>query len=285
MTPPLEKCVWCERADFTEEHIIGRQFAKALRIPYPVQSHWGDFILPGNTGEITLRDRVCVACNTNWMRKLDNRIMKFMRPTIQDERRVQLKQGSQTALAMWATKIALLLRLRAHDLVLIHPELAEASRGGGYVPDDNLQAITRCKSRPPNRTKVWIGSVHPQQDLPKFVHCGGNLGVFDDAQSSGLVLPAPRGYFELFGLGRLVFYVSGWEIAYDGPAPDIDPQLVVGPRAMRRLWPNAEQVVEWPPPQRLSTNDLERMVNMPADWRKAPQRGGRRVGPPKPPQP
>jgi hypothetical protein len=275
VTPPLGKCVWCDGIDFTEEHIIGRQFAKALGIRYPVESHWGDFILPNNASEITLRDRVCKTCNLNWMRKLDNRIMKFMRPSIHHEERTQLNQRKQAALATWATKVALLLQLRTHDLVVAHPELYES--GFGYVPDDNLAAIRRCKSRPPERTRVWLGAVHSHDVLPKFAHCGGGLAAFEDSeQHNGLALPVRHGYFELFVLGRLVFYLTGWEIAYDKEMPDINPQAIVGGRAMRRIWPTSEQVTEWPPQQRLGTNDLERMVNMPADWSQSPQ-GRRRL--------
>ncbi len=101
--------MWCERKDFTREHIIGHQVAKALDVTPPVKSYWGDFVMPGDKGEVYIDDRVCDTCNRNWMRKLDNKVMQFMRPSIRHEARVQIEAGQQELLAMWATKVALLL--------------------------------------------------------------------------------------------------------------------------------------------------------------------------------
>jgi hypothetical protein len=279
VTPPFGKCVWCERGDFTIEHVIGRQFAKAMQVPYPVRSYWGDFELPGDTGEIVLKDRVCDTCNRNWMRKLDDRMMKFMRPAIAQAERVQLDLRKQEILAMWAVKIALLLRLRAHDQVLAHPELAESAHSN-FIPDDNFDAIERSKRKPPKRTTVWIGAVDPRDRLPKFIHCGGSFSTFETRPPGQIATPVERGYFELFGLNRVIFYVTGWEIAYQGTPPNIDPKTQIGRGTMQRVWPNTEQTIQWPPQRALRTEHLEGIVKMPADWGGPPQARRRLVSTP-----
>jgi hypothetical protein len=277
VAPPFGKCVWCERDDFTVEHIIGQQFTKALGVPFPATLYWGNYALPGNA-EIALEDRVCDTCNRNWMRKLDNRVMQFMRPTVHREARVQLNLRKQETLAMWAAKVALLLILRRHDLQLKHPELS--AMGSPFAPDDNFAAIERSKRRPPKHTRVWLASLDPRERMPKFIATSGsfsNLEAESYGQTQQLV---PHGYFVVFGLGRLIVYINGWETAYTGPRQDDRPELVLGATAVRRIWPSTERTVEWPPPAHVVTNDLERLVQVPADWRGPPQLRRRLVEPP-----
>lgn len=282
MAPPFGKCVWCERDDFTVEHIIGHQFTKALGIPFPATSHWGDYVLPG-PAEVALEDRVCDTCNRNWMRKLDNRVMQFMRPAFQREARVQLNLRKQETLAMWATKVALLMLLRRHDLALKYPELAAMSTG--FVPADNFAAVERSKRRPPGNTHIWLAALDPRERLPEFVSTSGSFSNFE-AEAVGRVFePVPRGYFVLLGLGRVVVYVNGWEMDYTGPRPDDRPESVLGRGATRRIWPSAERMAEWPPPARVVTKHLEELVAVPADWRRPPQLRRRLVDPPEPAKP
>lgn len=284
MSPPFGKCIWCERTDFTDEHVIGQQFTKLLGIDFPIKSYWGDATIPGN-GEVVLKDRVCDTCNKNWMRKLDNKMIKAMRPAIRAGGRVQLNERQQEIVAMWATKVALLLALRLQDLALQHPELLVDMGDAVTVPDDNLAAVERDKKRPPKGTRVWIGATDPRDHSPKFMSCPGSFAIFEAETPGGLALPVPHGYFVLFGLGRLVVYLSGCESPYAPNPPDYSPVSVVGRNALRQIWPSAERVAEWPPPKLLLRQDLEGIVQMPADWPASPQGWRRLESPPKPPQP
>jgi hypothetical protein len=281
--PPFGTCVWCERDHFAVEHIIGVQFAKALGIRYPVAQKWGFQPLPGKLAEISLENRVCLTCNQNWMRKLDNRVMQFLKPTIQHETPVELNLRKQETLAVWATKVALLLLLRQHDLTLAHPALNELVGASTYVPGDNFEAMRKSKRRPPEHTRVWMGAVSPGEWVPGFIYTSGTIVSHDVTRSSRIGTRVRHGYYTLFGLRRLIFYVTGYRA--DAPYAT-DPEasrraeLFVDRPKVRRLWPSTERVLRWPPPDHLSTEDLERLVSVPATWRRPPQGRGGLVAPP-----
>lgn len=263
MPPARGQCVWCDSTDLTVEHVIGGQITKALAIPYPAETYWGRFKLPGTAGEITLRDRVCRTCNENWMRKLDNQMMRLLKPTIHHGAPVRLNEKEQTIVAMWATKVALLLQLRALDLIDDYPELAQF--GSGYVPDDHLAIIRKTKSRPPKRTRVWLGAIDPRENLPKFMHGCAAFGRFEAVGSSQIVTPVDHGYHTLIGLSELLVVVAGWDANDAGEIVEYDAATLSNPRAVGRIWPHAERVVGWPPSERLRARDLDILVQSPAE--------------------
>jgi hypothetical protein len=107
--PPPGKCVWgCDSGQpLDREHIIAKHVAAALDVPYPVPMSWGDLrratgerIERGqreeNALEIVLPDRVCKGCNGGWMKKLDDRMLRFMWPTFRHEARVRLNRRSKS---------------------------------------------------------------------------------------------------------------------------------------------------------------------------------------------
>jgi hypothetical protein len=279
VTPPFGKCVWCERTDFTEEHIIGRQFAKAVEISYPAPFFAGRFELPEHQG-IVLNDRVCDTCNRNWMRKLDNKAMAAIGAALgPHETRIHLKEAQQRWVSMWATKVALLLQLQTIDLQARHPELAEIG-DKAWVPDESFVAIEKDKRRPPDGTKVWIGALDSAHPLK--ANYRERVGSFDawEKTPSGLMLPQRRGYLVLFNLRRFVVYVNGF-VATPDP-PDLTP--LVGRKALRRIWPISERVAEWPPPQALGEGDLNQLTSSEAQITPPPEGWRRLVGPPKAPK-
>jgi hypothetical protein len=261
--PPLGKCVWDCGSDspFNEEHIIGRQFAKALGMPFPVPVSWGD--IRRTTGEqiqhgeqledelgITLKHRVCERCNGKWMKRLDDLTARFMRPALRHEQRVRLNDKQQLTLSRWANKVGLLLAIWFHD----QPKDARSHRKGrNYVPADNFARLYRSSGLP-HRTRVWFGAVDPTLPIRECFVTTDSIST-----ESG-----PVGYYTAFRLKRLLFVVSGLALGYDGPVEDWpNPQLLAGDRhSMTRLWPIRERVVEWPPPARLTTDDLDKIVKL-----------------------
>lgn len=125
--PSLGECIWCGKTEMTEEHVIDQQFAKALGVPYPVSSFWGDARLPGDTGEVKLEDRVCRTCNQNWMKKLDDQTIRFLRPALKSLGTIEMDLKQQRTFARWATKVALLLEIRAHDMTVKDPDTGRAA--------------------------------------------------------------------------------------------------------------------------------------------------------------
>ncbi len=66
----------------TAEHIVGQQVVKALGITGATVTRWGAHREENPQFEMVLPNRVCQECNGKWMRKLDNRMMHFMRATL-----------------------------------------------------------------------------------------------------------------------------------------------------------------------------------------------------------
>jgi hypothetical protein len=272
--PPFEKCVWCDRTDFNVEHIIGQQVAKAMGVDYPVttfrrvggQTHQEE----DASGEIALEGRVCQTCNGNWMRRLDNKMMKFMYGPIRHGARVQLKQREQAILGFWATKVALLLALWQHDEAHRYPQPWAPIP---FVPEDNLAFVSK-HHKPPTRTRVWIADLqHPGRIVNYFICMSAAI--------PGLVDAPDYGYYVVFNLGRVFFWVSGRELAHEGGIIDDNPEPIV-PGAMRRIWPNAEQVAEWPPARTLMLDELPRLLEPPAARVDPPEGRGDPVESPEP---
>ena len=265
MTPPAGKCVWgCDSGKpLNEEHIIAKQVAKALDIPFPMAIEQGavqrttglEVVTAVNTTtrlEITIKNRVCERCNGQWMNKLDRRMLGFLCGALRHGQRVQLADTKQQILAHWATKVALLIALWFHD----NP--AETPLGSSAVPDDNFLSVGK-HMRPPDRTRVWIGDLGDTAGDGDFLMSADPIywGRPDERK------PQECGYSVTFSLRRMAFFVAGWDLSFHTPHPDWpNPETAVGARAMRRIWPMRERVVEWPPPQKMPADGLNRLMRI-----------------------
>lgn len=264
MIPLAGQCVWgCESGQpFNREHIIGKQFAKAIGMPFPVPISWGEIeratgtdVEHGQAVEdelaICTDDRVCTRCNGQWMKKLDDRAVKVMRPALRANERVRLDQKQQLTVARWATKVGLLLALWFHD----QPTSPQSQRKSPvYVPADNFHRLYANSTSVPENTCVWFGAVDPAIPITEcFIAAEGV-----SSRASG----EPAGYYSIFRLRRVIFFVCGFSFQHKvPPAESINPAACMrDPRAMRRLWPVREAIVEWPPPAYLQADDHARLV-------------------------
>ena len=250
---------------FNREHIIAKHVAKALGMPFPVPMSWGD--IERSTGRqidhgerledelaITLDDRVCQRCNSGWMKKVDDRMLRFMWGTLRDANRVQLDAKMQSVLALWANKVGLLLALWLHDQPLTDPEITGV--GKSYAPADNFLALFKHQ-KPPERTRIWIGAVADTAAVREVGVRASQIRASQDGITSFRC-----GYYVLFHLKRLVFFVSGWDLDIPEILDWPNPEHILGDRrAMRRIAPLRERVVEWPPPARLEPDDLNKLVS------------------------
>ena len=264
MTPQAGECVWdCgSNQPFNREHIIGRQFAKAIGMPFPVPITWGE--IERSTGRdfkhgqalekelaICTDDRVCQRCNGQWMKKLDDRTVKAMRPALRANERVHLNQQKQLTVSRWATKVGLLLALWFHDQPLAPNSQLKAPI---YVPADNFSRLYSRSTSLPENTTVWFAAVDPTVPISECFIMASSIG----RRPSG----EPAGYYSIFRLRRVLFFVCGFSLDYKVlPAESLNPAACTrDQRAMRRLWPTREAVVEWPPPAYLDTEDHARLV-------------------------
>lgn len=269
MIPPAGECVWgCESGQpFNREHIIGKQFAKAIGMPFPVSVSWGELHrvtsehLPhGESVEkelgVVLDDRVCERCNKQWMKRLDDRTIKFLRPALDSEASIAIALKQQLDLARWATKVALLLALWFHD----QPRVRDgAVVEPNYVPADNFTRLYRDTAGLPKHTHVWIGAVAP------WVPVSECMVTSEGIQSQ----EGKVGYYTTFRLQRMIFFVLGVSTAYAHPLDMwLDAERLVGqPETMTRIWPMLEPVIHWPPPHRLDADALTRLVQPKPDRR------------------
>jgi hypothetical protein len=263
---PSEKCVYdCgSTAPFNREHIIAKQVAEAMGMEFPVPVRWGAYRLVdgesiehGETEEdelgIVLENRVCLRCNANWMKKADDRMLGFMRPALAETGPVELIKSRQEILAVWATKVGQLLALWFHD----NPQLPDGT-GEAFVPPNNLARLY-ARIRPPERTRVWVGSVEDSAGLPSEVDAKPKT-IRVQLTEGGPALPV--GYVTQLRLRRLVFLVSGWDLDFPADVPDFpNPGSVLGnPAAMIPIWPIESETFPWPPERRLSPEDLDRLL-------------------------
>ncbi len=266
MIPPSGTCVWgCESGQpFNREHIIGRQFAKALGVRLPIEMRWGDIqrgtqrsirtgVRTENELAVYLDNRVCARCNGKWMKRLDDRTTNLLRPALEHEQPVALNPKKQLLVARWATKVGLLLALWLHDQPLTDPEIRQI--GHSYAPADNFTSLYANQHGLPDRTRVWIGALHLSVPAAEcFVAANqieSNIG--------------PTGYYAVFCLKRLVFFVTGLELAYSGETIDgwPDPREVIrDPRALAPIWPRSETTLTWPQAPRLVVGDLAAVVEL-----------------------
>jgi hypothetical protein len=259
--PPTGTCVFrCGSGKpLNEEHIIGQQVAAAMDLDYPIPMSWGHmkhatldrFEVGGREDEkleVTLRSRVCEGCNGGWMRKLDESMIEFMRPTLGNHAPVELTESKQRVLARWATKVALLLAVWMHD----EPQLAMQPQM--WVPPDNFPALHKHHGCP-KHTRVWMAAM---ADIPvsELFVTGRRIAVQD----------GPTGYWVMFKLKRLVFYVTGVEVGYRGPIPDRNPDRFVTSGALVPIWKQASHTARWPPSAQLSPGGAGGVVQGAEEW-------------------
>jgi|GEM_PF-6191976 hypothetical protein len=255
MLEPSTECIWgCGRSNFNQEHIVGKQFAKALDLPYPLAMRWADYWrMEHKLLEVVINDRVCTGCNGKWMKKLDDRVRAFMGPSITEGASVDISSANQLLLARWAIKVALLLMLWVHDECAKHPELLAATQaqepgrtGEPYVPVDDFLSVYK-RQRPPDGVLIWIGGA--SDEIPEFFSSVSAL--LRPAEPS----PERFGYYAMFALRHLVVYViAGIQDPNNGLA-GFNP-ATLAPGKLVPIWPRSTDPVHWPPAQNMTAADV-----------------------------
>jgi hypothetical protein len=162
-------------------------------------------------------------------------MIEFMYPALNRHEEIALTETQQRMLARWAAKAALLLGVWMHD----EPLLA-ASPHQMWVPPDNFPLL-HTHHGCPQHTRVWMAAM---ADIP-----------VSDVFATGrriTVQSGPIGYWVMFKLKRLVFYVSGVEVGYDGPGPDRTPDPFVSSGHLIPIWEPISHTARWPPHAQLS---------------------------------
>ena len=261
MLPAFGTCVWdCGRRDFNREHIVGLQIAKLLDTTPPVTIAWNNYAKTGEVIEVVLPNRVCKGCNENWMRKLDRRMVAFMKDAIRDDAPVVLNEKRQLTLAHWAVKVALLFLLHMNDE---KPAQARSSEYElFYAPADNFAAVFKHQ-RPPPRTQVWLGARQERANDRLMVSSSTLFEPPNPDPPPGAPILNPFGYGIVISLHRLVFVVRGVDLMYGGPL--LEPYADLVPASLLPVWPARGADVEWPPSRELSSQDVAMIAGVPSE--------------------
>lgn len=116
----LDRCVFCDSDDMTEEHLIAdwahRAFTKSRKPENRMLASW---IAPDRLalkdGDPVLTARViCRACNNEWVSGTDREASEALKPLIRGERAVALDRDAQSAAAAWIYKSALIFDVVQH---------------------------------------------------------------------------------------------------------------------------------------------------------------------------
>jgi len=228
--PPRKVCIFGDGRTATKEEVLGLWTAKYLpkNGTYVLRSSDDPSmkVRPRTAGSaaVIYRPRiVCAECNNTWMGQIEQRaetagLGVMIRPHKEDEVKLSLDVEQQTALATWASKVALFTPYLYHRPEAVWPQHLTAFHGA---------------TRPPDDFAVWLGTYAGQG--PYFsIHPGRVRNV-----------PFP-GNFTTFHLGHVVFQVFQGEggTPYTADSPDVF--IRGGPPLFFRIWPPRREAVPWP---------------------------------------
>lgn len=238
----LDRCLFCDGTDMTEEHLIAdwahRAFARKRK---PDSSLRGAFVGPGrlrlDDGDATATAKViCRECNNQWLSQIDNDAAKVLRPLIRGEREVALDRAAQDAVAAWIYKTALIFDAAEHGhdgpLASLRP-IFRASRkaGPGCViwagPASTPPSL--AVGTPPTTVNLWMLGVRPANGT---ILLAGNIDNQDGTITPGTptIIPIP-GYQIM--VGALWAYLGG-------PVPPVASESL---RGFEQVWPARDETV------------------------------------------
>lgn len=235
-------CAFCgdNSRRLTDEHVFGNWVSRLFESHAPPEGFSGKaqiFDAAGNLKEfaaIPFQQVVkipCEACNTGWMRGLEDAVIPFLTPMILGER-VRLRPPRQRLLATWCVKTALVMD---H----LHPR----SR---VVPDAHYYELYRYR-QPLATSFVTIGYRREidkdengellgtiiKQPLPSVTV---DTAITDDVQA--MIREGRRIYAIIFAIGHFVAQVMGHDLF-------AQVQVSTGTAPVQRIWRTSPRF-DWP---------------------------------------
>jgi hypothetical protein len=232
----MPTCIYCGSQAGSREHIYPSWLVEALArdprgldLPAPMRI-WRDGVQirvlqgkvrPRKTFEFTTK--VCKACNSGWMNRIDDRVRPHLEPMIAG-RQTALAPAAQAAVAAWMTKVTI-TRFAAEHRPFVKPAwTAQLRTTETALPDWHV-----CVGKYVGAQPLW-GSMH---DLSLFDSDG--VTVID----RGVIATLLVGYVAL-----QVFHLSGLSVQEHPAVP------------MLRIGPATERELKWPPPDHFTDETL-----------------------------
>lgn len=170
----LDRCVFCDGGDVTEEHLIAdwahRAFAKS-RKPNGLMSAaiaQGGRLMKTHDDPVGTAKVVCRDCNNRWLSEVDNRASRVLKPLVRGEREVELDRAGQTAVAAWIYKCALIFDVVEYGhggpLASQRPLFRDsplAGPGCAITVGPALPPPSLTVGDPPTTVNLWMLGVRP----------------------------------------------------------------------------------------------------------------------------
>ena len=147
----LPTCIFCASDDVSQEHLVAdwalRGYARKRKPPMSTAYFVGQRIVAISDEDPILTAGVtCQACNTGWIKAIDDAASAVLKPLIRGERTIELDKGDQAVVAAWVFKTALIC------------DAAQNHLGGDLAP---LRAqFARERGAPPGCV-IYVGPAAP----------------------------------------------------------------------------------------------------------------------------
>jgi len=249
MNDEIKRCIYCQRAADSDEHIIGSWFFRELESIFGRPIPGGRLEKGGAVSRIPVSrnskgkrqfdfttDLICHQCNNEWMNRMDEAVRRYMIGLLRGRTTVCNKK-MQRGMASWAVKTAITARF-AH----VNPDPVEGQWAKQLMKD----------KRPSTEWAVWLARYKGKQE---FWFRQGEIDVtdasrvFSTSERPPTDLPLSKnGVVMTLVLGELCVQVA----RVNGPERIFN----LGDPAVLRIWPSGSDG-SWPPSQELDDSTLE----------------------------
>jgi hypothetical protein len=181
---------------------------------------------------------VCVACNSGWLSRIQQRAKPYLLPLVEGRERILIGPRAQLAIATWATMATITAEF-------IHRRLASIA-----ISNDAREAF-RNAQHPLGNWRIWIGTYHRWRWDGCYVHACQPIyfegqTVIPNVEEPNIPLPTTQ--WSTFIVGKLYVHVAS-----SMTSPDLIQKRDWrnAPRARDRLvqvWPLKEGMIVWPTP-------------------------------------
>jgi len=173
----------------------------------------------------------CLACNTGWMRALEERARPLLLPML-DGLDVELSSDKQVVLAAWAVKTCYAVANSRHDFRVA-------------IPVSHYRQLASSLGRTaPGAVGVWL-ALHPERLYIGGAGSAAHLAAFSTRVKTVKDGPSNlRFYGLILRISRLIIQVIGPERTDE----DVLLKHVLADSYMCEIWPPSGEPLRWPPP-------------------------------------
>lgn len=240
-------CEFCgeEDVEIDLEHVIPRWLSRAIleRMSSPrLQISRGHEIVHQSSGPISVlnieaRCTCKLKCNNDWMHKLEDRVIPFMRDMVTQSRVTHLNTDRQILLTGWTVKTAM-----THEFYGPHQST--------FFTRDERKHLKTYLLPPIDETFVWLARNESSRQ-------GSSYPIKLDLKEPSL-LNAEVLYALTLSLGDLIVQLLVYRRRYWKSSQRLRIHTAPFHDRVIQLWPRTtSQIVVWPPPLGITDDELD----------------------------